>query len=248
MSDDELIVKITNYLDKKAIKFLVDNNIMNSFLREFILDDLFKSIKIDSNKRNEAFKNFLINKNLKSKDDFENYKIKNGWNNNNIESIILKPLKIKSLAEKLFEDQAESRFLARRKDLDLIVYSIIRSKNKQLAFELFLRIESNEYSFSELAYEHSEGTEKITNGMIGPLYTSQVNPVLMNRLRTLKKKELLEPFKFEDWWVILKLENEIPSDFTNTIKQQMCIELLDDLLSKKIEANILTINDYLLRD
>lgn len=248
MSDDELIVKIRNYLDKKAIKFLVDNNIMNSFLREFILDDLFKSIKIDSNMRNEAFKNFLINKNLKSKDAFENYKIKNGWNNNNIESIILKPLKIKSLAEKLFEDQAESRFLARRKDLDLIVYSIIRSKNKQLAFELFLRIESNEYSFSELAYEHSEGTEKITNGMIGPLYTSQVNPVLMNRLRTLKKKELLEPFKFEDWWVILKLENEIPSDFTNTIKQQMCIELLDDLLSKKIEANILTINDYLLRD
>ena len=246
MDENDFIEKIKKYLDKDAVKFLIDKNIMNTFLREFILEDNLKRINIPEVNKKEALNSFLINKNLKSNDEFEKYKKRYGMNKDNIESIILKPLKIKIFAETLFNDQAESRFIRRKNDLDLIVYSIIRNKNKALALELFLRIDSNEDDFSYLASKHSEGTEKITNGIVGPLYENQVNPILMDKLKTLKEKEVLEPFKLEEWWVILRLENKIISDFTSTIKQKMCLELFEEFLKKQVEKSFLSINKYIL--
>jgi len=246
MDEIDFIEKIKKYLDKDAVKFLIDKNIMNTFLREFILEDNLKRINIPEVNKKEALNSFLINKNLKSNDEFEKYKKRYGMNKDNIESIILKPLKIKIFAETLFNDQAESRFLKRKNDLNLIVYSIIRNKNKALALELFLRIDSNEDDFSYLASKHSEGTEKITNGIVGPLYENQVNPILMDKLKTLKEKEVLEPFKLEEWWVILRLENKIISDFTSTIKQKMCLELFEEFLKKQVEKSFLSINKYIL--
>ena len=246
MDENDFIEKIKKYLDKDAVKFLIDKNIMNTFLREFILEDNLKRINIPEVNKKEALNSFLINKNLKSNDEFEKYKKRYGMNKDNIESIILKPLKIKILAETLFNDQAESRFLRRKNDLNLIVYSIIRNKNKALALELFLRIDSNEDDFSYLASKHSEGTEKITNGIVGPLYKNQVNPILMDKLKTLKEKEVLEPFKLEEWWVILRLENKIISDFTSTIKQKMCLELFEEFLTKQVEKSFLSVNKYIL--
>ena len=248
MDENDFIEKIKKYLDKEAVKFLIDNNIMNTFLRELILEDNLKFINIPEVNTKEALNSFIINKNLKTNDAFEKYKKRYGINKDNIESIILKPLKIKIFAETLFNDKAKSRFLRRKNDLDLIVYSIIRNKNKALALELFLRIDSNEADFSFLASKHSEGTEKITNGIVGPLYKNQVNPILMDKLKTLNEKEVLEPFMLDEWWVILRLENQIPSDFTNTIKQKMCLELLEESLSKQIEISHLAINKYILGD
>ena len=45
----------------------------------------------------------------------------------------------------------------------------------------------------------------------------------------------IEPFKLEEWWVILRLENQIISDFTSTIKQKMCLELFEEFLTKQVE-------------
>jgi len=68
----------------------------------------------------------------------------------------------------------------------------------------------------------------------------------MDKLKTLKEKEVLEPFKLEEWWVILRLENKIISDFTSTIKQKMCLELFEEFLTKQVEKSFLSINKYIL--
>ena len=158
-----------------------------------------------------------------------------------MENLILKPLKIKSLAENKFSDKANDHFLKRKNDLDMIVYSIIRMKEKQLALELYLRIDSEEEDFHSLAKKYSEGTEKLTKGIIGPIYTNQANQVLMNKLKSSRSGELIEPFQLEKWWIIMRLETFIPVEFTNTIKLQMCAELLDEYFSNEIEKCILEI-------
>ena len=49
-----------------------------------------------------------------------------------------------------------------------MVYSLL-SEDSQIARELYLQIAGNEASFAELASRFSEGRERNTNGIVGPV-------------------------------------------------------------------------------
>jgi len=246
MYTENLLLKISKDLDKNLIKQLIKSNLIGSYLRDLILKDDLSKITVDPNESNEAFKSFLMKNNLNDINDLDDFRKRKDWSQERMENIILRPLKIKSLAENKFSDKAHDHFLKRKNDLDMIVYSIIRMKEKQLALELFLRIDSEEEDFHSLAKKYSEGTEKLTKGIIGPIYTNQANQVLMKKLKSSKSGDLIEPFQLENWWIIMRLETFIPVEFTSTIKLQMCAELLDEYLSNKIEKCILEIKKHIL--
>ena len=235
MDTNKLILKTTESLDKNVINFLINNNLMGSYLREILIEAESSKISVDPDEKREAFKSFLMKNNLNDINDLDDFRKSKDWSKEKMENIILKPLKIRSLAENKFSDKANDHFLKRRNDLDMIVYSIIRMKEKQLALELYLRIDSEEEDFHSLAKKYSEGTEKLTKGIIGPIYTNQANQVLMNKLKSSKSGELIEPFQLDKWWILMRLETFIPVEFTSTIKLQMCAELLDAYLSNEIE-------------
>ena len=245
MDTNELILKISESHDKNLIKFLIKNNLIGSYLREILIDAELRKITVDPNEKSEAFKSFLMKNNLNDINDLDDFRKRKDLSQERMENLILKPLKIKSLAENKFSDKANDHFLKRKNDLDMIVYSIIRMKEKQLALELYLRIDSEEEDFHSLAKKYSEGTEKLTKGIIGPIYTNQANQILMNKLKSSRSGELIEPFQLEKWWIIMRLETFIPVEFTNTIKLQMCAELLDEYFSNEIEKCILEIKKHI---
>ena len=246
MDTNKLILKISKSLDKNVINFLINNNLMGSYLREILIEAESSKISVDPNEKREAFKSFLMKNNLNDINDLDDFRNRKDWSKEKMENIILKPLKIRSLAENKFSGKAYDHFLERKNDLDLIVYSIIRTKEKQLALELYLRIDSEEEDFHSLAKKYSEGNEKLTKGIIGPIYTNQANQVLMNKLKSSKSGELIEPFQLDKWWIIMRLESFIPVEFTNTIKLQMCAELLDEYLSDEIEKCTIELKKHIL--
>ena len=245
MDTNKLILKISESLDKNVINFLINNNLIGSYLREILIEAELSKITLDPNEKSEAFKSFLMKNNLNDINDLDEFRKRKDLSQERMENLILKPLKIKSLAENKFSDKANDHFLKRKNDLDMIVYSIIRMKEKQLALELYLRIDSEEDDFHSLAKKYSEGTEKLTKGIIGPIYTNQANQVLMNKLKSSKSCELIEPFQLDKWWILMRLETFVPVEYTSTIKLQMCAELLDEYLSDEIEKCILEIKKHI---
>ena len=246
MYTENLLLKISKDLDKNLIKQLIKSNLIGSYLRDLILKDDLSKITVDPNESNEAFKSFLMKNNLNDINDLDDFRKRKDWSQERMENIILRPLKIKSLAENKFSDKAHDHFLKRKNDLDMIVYSIIRMKEKQLALELFLRIDSEEEDFHSLAKKYSEGTEKLTKGIIGPIYTNQANQGLMNKLKSSKSCELIEPFQLDKWWILMRLETLVQVEYTSTIKLQMCAELLDEYLSDEIEKCTIELKKHFL--
>ena len=68
-----------------------------------------------------------------------------------------------------FKNELESYFLKRKDNLDTILYSLIRVRDMDLANELYLKIKDDNEDFQEIARQFSEGFEKNTGGLIGPV-------------------------------------------------------------------------------
>ncbi|MDB4653295.1 peptidylprolyl isomerase [Synechococcus sp. AH-551-E02] len=125
-----------------------------------------------------------------------------------------------------FLPKAEARFLDRKNELDQVVYSLLRLKNRFLAQELYLQIESGESNFADLAKRYAEGLEQNTNGIMGPVPLTKAHPVLAEKLRVTRPGVLLEPFRISEWWLVVRLERYSPATFSDEISDRMCQELL----------------------
>ena len=126
-----------------------------------------------------------------------------------------------------FIAKAEARFLERKKDLDQVVYSLLRLENSFLARELYLQIESGESNFADLAKRYAEGPERNTNGIVGPVSLTQAHPTLVEKLQVAQPGVLLEPFRISSWWLVVRLERYAPATFNDEVSDQMCDELFD---------------------
>ncbi|MEB3331070.1 MAG: peptidylprolyl isomerase [Synechococcaceae cyanobacterium] len=126
-----------------------------------------------------------------------------------------------------FGGEAELRFLERKLDLDHVIYSMIRVRDKDLIDELHQQIREGEADFSDLAPRHSEGNERFHLGRIGPLPLSAAHPLLLDRLRSAQVGQLLPPFLLVDVWVMIRIESFLPAELDDAMRQRMIGELFE---------------------
>tara|TARA_Y100001954_G_scaffold180613_1_gene192394 strand:- start:363 stop:1091 length:729 start_codon:yes stop_codon:yes gene_type:complete len=133
-------------------------------------------------------------------------------------------------------DKLNSHYLKRKNQLDQVSYSLLRVKEKHLANELHLRIKEGEASFEEIAEAFSEGRERRQRGQLGPVPLSQPHPMLAKLLRVSTPKQLWPPKQLENWWVVVRLEQLHCAELTDSLKQQLLLELGDQHLEEQLIA------------
>ena len=148
------------------------------------------------------------------------------------------PLRIQQHSQEQFQHKAEARFLAKKEQLDRVVYSLLRVRDGFLARELYLRIAGREANFADLAAEHSQGPESKTKGIVGPVPMNQAHPALSERLRTSQPGQLLEPFRIEDWWLVTRLERYEAARFDEGTAQRMAQELFQEWIQEEVLGKI----------
>ena len=96
-----------------------------------------------------------------------------------------------------------------------------------MAQELFLRIDGGESNFGDLAAKYSEGPERNTKGIVGPVSMTQAHPSVAELLRTSKPGLLLHPIQLGEWWIVLRLESYRPASFDEVMAERLSRELFD---------------------
>ena len=188
-----------------------------------------------------AFQAFAQERQITSQEALERYRVDQLLSPQALEAQILRPLRLLRHGQRHFRPKAEARFLERKTELDRVVYSLLRLKDQGLARELFLRIDEDAASFADLAAAYAEGPEQSTRGIVGPVALTQAHPALADRLRTASPGQLLEPFRIEGWWVVVRLEQLTPATFDQATASQMTQELLDQWLNEEVERRLVPI-------
>ena len=92
------------------------------------------------------------------------------------------PEALRLFSEQQFGPGLEECFLSSNGSYDEVVYSVLRLHDPDLLQELWIRLEEQETTFSELAKSYGEGPESKRNGIIGPLKMSDVYPPELSTL------------------------------------------------------------------
>ena len=232
--EKEIEDKIFNLSDE-FIVLLRKNNLLNQFLKNFITNFICSKVTLDINVE-EINDNFCKKNNLLDEKALLTFLSFRGINMEDHKRNLENSEKIKLIALQEFSKNAETEFLNSKTILDQYTYSLITVSDSDLAYELYLQIESEEAEFTTLARKYSSEGNTNKTGIIGPKSIGNVHPVLKEKLLTAKKGELLNPFQVDKWWVILRLEEKIEAKLDDFVRTRITLSLFDKWV------NILTIN------
>jgi parvulin-like peptidyl-prolyl isomerase len=212
--------------------------LLRPFLRQQLISEAVAEVQLSAEERQLALQRFAREHGLRDEGALEAYRTEHLLSQEDLVALIERPLRLERHCDQHFRAKAEARFLQRKAQLDRVVYSLLRLADGGLARELYLRIEEGEADFAELAATYAEGPEKSTRGVVGPVPLTQAHPVLAERLRTATPGVLLEPFRIENWWLVVRLESLSPASFEEATARQMAGELFQQWLVEQEQRRL----------
>ena len=112
---------------------------------------------------------------------------------------------------------------------------MLRLRDAELAAELYQQIKEGEALFSDLASSFSEGPEKHSCGLLGPVPLSQPHPALAKLLQVSKPGQLWPPKRHEGWWVIVRLEKLLPASLDAALQETLLLEEGERALQRQLQ-------------
>jgi hypothetical protein len=126
----------------------------------------------------------------------------------------------------------EGVFQSRQDKLTKVLYRMIRVTDLPLAHEVHLQLTEDDADFAELARLHSEGEERLSHGLVGPVAMEKLHPAIQSTILDMEVGSLNGPVRVDSWYVILKLETRIPA----LLDEHQRALLLDAMLDEDLEA------------
>lgn len=225
-------------LTSETRALLSRHNLLKAWVRAEITATAVQTIAVPEEEGAELWNRYLEEHNIKDDDALGKHLQQIGLSAEDLHWQLELPQRIRKYSQEHFQHKAEARFLARKEELDRVVYSLLRVNDGFLARELYLRIAGSEANFSDLAAEYSQGPEAKTKGIVGPVPMRQAHPALSERLRTSQPGQLLEPFNIEQWWLVARLERYEAARFDAVTAEQMTTELFQEWVQEEMACRM----------
>ena len=103
---------------------------------------------------------------------------------------------------------------------------------KDLAHELFFRLEGEESDFATLAKQHAVYSDLYPEGIYGPVIIKGFHPTIKEKLISTKEGELLQPFQADDWWIIIKLIEKKEAQLNHDTRKILMLEMFEIFVDK----------------
>ena len=224
----EIIHSIKNI----GINFLERANLLEITVKELLISDLIKNISLEEEQSREVFEDYLKKNGLVEKSKLKEFLNKNNFSKEILKAKLIRSFKIQNYFLNEFKSIAKEFFMKNKSSYLKVTYSLIRTSDFQLAKELYLQIEAKEENIYDLAAKYSQGEEKFSKGLIGPIPLNQSHNKIIQKINSSKEGELHEPFQIDNWWIILKLEKIFNVDYSDQIEINICRDLFEKSILK----------------
>ena len=201
------------------------------FLHKLILDQAIASIGYSE----EELQQFR--QQLHTEKTYYGWLQHQGVTSEEFESWLTRELTIRKFQQQLWGKKLSSYFLDRKHQLDRVVCSLIYLKDKGIAQELYFRIVEGEQSFESVAQAYSQKAEIETDasGRVGPIELGKLHPILARLFYGARSGQLWQPIELENWIVIARLEESLPVQLDEFMRQSLLNELLEIWVEEQLE-------------
>ena len=226
-------------LNKDSIKLLSDHQMLEHLIKSQLTKNILKEVHIDKDIENQLVDKFKKSYQLTDTEKYNKFLVDNNVSDQDVIDLCVKADKLKIHSKKTYAHQVEARFLERKNNLDVFVYSLIRIKDVFTAKEIYMRLLHKEETFEDLAEQHSEGPEKITRGIVGPASIESAHPILAKALRMSPIGEIQPPIQIpgqagEITFVIIRLNYHEPAKLDEYMREKMSLEIFNKFLDEEV--------------
>lgn len=225
-------------LSPEALGDLAHHGLLLTYLRQRLMAEALAGEQLSDEERRQALMGFAKERSLADGEALERFCTANLLTPAALALQVELPIRLQRHCERFYRPKAEARFLERKQQLDRVVYSLLRLHDGGLARELYFQLQEGAATFADLAALYAEGPERATRGIVGPVPLTQAHPQLVERLRTAPVAEVQEPFRIEQWWLLVRLELLIPATFDEPTALQMSQELFEQSLDQAVQARL----------
>jgi hypothetical protein len=225
-------------LSEPTWRALARHELLLPLLRQTVIAEAIRDVRLNEEERSQAQQIWARRQGIRSAEQLQAHLASRDLSEAEATWQAELPFRIQRHCEEHFVHRAEQRFLARKPQLDQVIYSLLRVEDASLARELFLRISEGEADFAELAATYSQGPERATRGIVGPVPLLQAHPTLAERLRTIRPGELQPPLPIEQWWLVMRLESLRSASFDDEMRLRMSRELFEEWVEEEVARHI----------
>jgi parvulin-like peptidyl-prolyl isomerase len=217
---------------EELISLLAHYQIIPQVICENIIDRAIDSVQCTPDEIAQACAEFCQQRQLNSDAIQQSWMQQYGLDQQQLEQLATRRLRINKFKQQMWAHKLESYFLQRKRQLDQIIYSIIQVEDREIASELFFRIQEGEQSFSELARLYSQGP---MHGVVGPIELGQLPVGLREFLYTRPIGEIQPPVASGEFQVIVRVERLIPAQLDEPMRQRLLHEQFEAWFDAQVE-------------
>jgi hypothetical protein len=218
---------------QEQLPLLANYRLISQLLCESIIDRAILTIECTPEEIAAACKQFYQRWNFTAEQQ-QIWRSHCGLSQIQFEEMTTRSLRIEKFKQATWGHKLESHFLQRKQEFDRVIYLLLRTKDQDLAQELFFRISEGEQPFTEVAQQYSEGTEAETGGLIGPVELGTLNAKLATLLHTSQIGQV-RPFGLGEWSMIVRLEKRIPAQLDEQMRDRLLQEKFDVWLQEQVQ-------------
>lgn len=150
--------------------------------------------------------------------------------------LAIRKLKLEKFKRQKWSDRIPAYFARRKRQLDRVVYSIVTTKSKAVAREMYFRLIEGEQTITELSQDEPNSQIKV-RGSIGWVELSTLPPVIGQQLSSLKVNSITAPFTVGNCYVILRLEKYVSAQCDRAMHQRLTDELFQQWMQQQLRQH-----------
>ncbi|MEO0948591.1 MAG: peptidylprolyl isomerase [Cyanobacteria bacterium J06641_5] len=222
ISSEDLVARLTGY------------QMLPQLLREIAVDGAVSGVELTEEESVAARQQFLAQNRLTTPQAQAAWLQQFRMSAEQLETLAVRAGKVEKFKQETWGPKVEAYFIQRKAKLDQVVYSLIRTRDADVAAELYFRLLDGEAEFGELATEYSEGPEAQTGGIVGPVPLSTPHERLAQILSTSQPGQLSAPVRVGEWSVVLRLEKLVAAQLDGPTRQRLLEEMFRTWLEEQI--------------
>ncbi|MEM1366496.1 MAG: peptidylprolyl isomerase [Cyanobacteria bacterium P01_H01_bin.15] len=227
---------------EEMLPLLMQYRLVTPLVKEVLIDHAIANLSCEQSEIHDVQQKIITQQSLRDANQLGQWLKQQGLDQNRWSEQIERQIKLSKYREETWGPQIERYFLERKRQLDRVVYSLIRTPEAGIAQELYFRIQDGESDFTSLARQFSQGTEAQTGGLIGPVEMGTPHPRIGQLLNTAKPGDLIPPTRIENWWIILRLEKFIPAQLDDAMRQRLLEEKFQIWLRAQLQEQVSVID------
>jgi hypothetical protein len=221
-------------VNQALMPLLANYQMMPQLVCESLVDRAIADIQCTPEESDAACQKFYQQWKLITEEQQHLWRSHCGLSQSQFEDLATRSLRVEKFKQSSWGHKIESCFLQRKHELDRVIYSLLRTQNRDLAQELFFRIAEGEQSFAEVAQQYSEGIEAETGGLIGPVELGTLHHQLANLLYTSRVGQV-QSLKLGNWCMIIRLEKHSPAQLDDAMRQRLLQEKFNAWLQEQLQ-------------